>query len=103
MLDRVKRGLVKLPPKREVVSPTYADEARPLVEAEVAARSLIDRFFDRSAPEYRNALAIFDGGGTLLAPIPPVSLARIEAGVGLGLALHLCEALVLARRDEALA
>lgn len=82
MLDRVKRGLVKLPPKREIVSPTYADDARPLVEAEAAARSLIDRFFDRGAPEYRNALAIFNGGGVLLAPIPPVSLARIEAGVG---------------------
>jgi hypothetical protein len=81
-LDRVKRGLVKLPPKREIVSPTYADDARPLAEAEAAARSLIDRFFNRGAPEYRNALAIFNGGGVLLAPIPPVSLARIEAGVG---------------------
>lgn len=81
-LDRVKRGLSKFPPKREMVAPTYADDARPLVDAEIAARCLIDRFFDRGAPQHRNALAIFNSGGVLLAPIPPVSLARIEAGVG---------------------
>ncbi|MHB2207769.1 bifunctional DNA primase/polymerase [Methylobacterium sp. CM6257] len=81
-LDRVKRGLAKLPPKRETVAPTYHDAARPLAEAGAAVRAGVDEFFERYAPEYRNALAIFNGGGALLQPMPRGRIFRIEAGVG---------------------
>ncbi|AIQ89590.1 bifunctional DNA primase/polymerase [Methylobacterium oryzae] len=81
-LDRVKRGLAKLPAKREAVAPTYPDDARALTDAEAAVRAGADEFFERYAPEYRNALAIFNGGGALLQPMPRGKIFRIEAGVG---------------------
>lgn len=81
-LDRVKRGLAKLPAVRETAAPTYPDDARPLAEAEATARAGVDEFFERYAPEYRNALKIFNGGGALLQPMPRGKIFRIEAGVG---------------------
>ena len=81
-LVRVKQRKVKLPAKRETAVLTYADDACPLADAEAAVRAGVDEFFERYAPEYRNALAIFNGGGALLQPIPRGKIFRIEAGVG---------------------
>lgn len=81
-LNRVKQRKAKLPSKREAVAPTYLDDARPLAEAEAAVRAGIDEFFERYAPEHRNALAIFNDGGALLQPMPRGRIFRVEAGIG---------------------